>query len=85
MRDSVKTALRISHNRLDAEIDRNIDVARAELSRAGVPVDKSDQKLVDEAVITYCLYKMAPDENERYFDAFVYQCDNLRKIAVESG
>lgn len=79
VRDSVKTALRISHNRLDAEIDRTMEVARLELIRAGVSFIAENEKLTDEAILTYCLYKMSPSDNDRYFDAFVYQCDNLRK------
>lgn len=84
--DSVKTALRISHNRLDDEINRTIGVARAELTRAGVSAEiLNSGELADEAIITYCLYKMAPSENERFFNAFVYQCDNLRKHAVTNN
>lgn len=77
----VKDALRISHSRLDDEIAINISVARAELSRIGVEEAKaeSDDVLIGEAITTYCLYKMAPEENQRYFEAFVYQADCLRK------
>ena len=76
----VKTALRISHDRLDGEIARQIEAARAEMIRAGVRPDvKIDDPLIEDAVLTWCQYKMAPRDNERYFEAWEYQVDCLRK------
>lgn len=79
----VKTALRISHTRLDEEIAAEIAVARGELIRAGVggAAAAGEDPLIQEAVVTYCLYRMAPEENQKYHEAFVYQADNLRKSA----
>ena len=39
MLDKVKLALRITHSKLDSEINENIDAAKEELERAGVPRD----------------------------------------------
>lgn len=76
----VKTALRISHNRLDSEIIRQIEAARAEMTRVGIRpgVDFCDP-LIADAILTWCQYKMAPLDNERYFEAWQYQVDCLRK------
>lgn len=77
----VKDALRIQHGRLDDEISANIAVARAEMIRAGISEKASggDDPLIEEAIVVYCLYKMAPAENERYWESWSYQMDNLRK------
>ena len=39
MLNKVKLALRITHSKLDSEINENIDAAKEELERAGVPRD----------------------------------------------
>lgn len=83
---AIKTALRISHNKLDDEISNTIDVARMELIRAGIHPDKvdiiiSDDKLIDEAIKTYCLFSYSNNEKmaEGYFNSWQYQVENLRK------
>jgi len=82
---AVARALRLSDNaatNLLSEIQRNIEVAKAELIRSGVGADviSIEGPLVDEAIITFCCMKMGEeDQYERLFDAFTYQQDNLRK------
>lgn len=76
----VKTVLRISHDRLNDEIERQIAAARAEMIRAGIRSDvKEDDPLIEDAILAWCQYKMAPRDNQRYFEAWEYQVDCLRK------
>ena len=90
---SVAHALRLSTNAAElllTEIDRNIASAKAELKRAGVNEAAVDAEgyLVEEAIVTYCLMNMGDETRyERYFSAFQYQMDNLRKsiLTVEGG
>lgn len=83
MLEQVKTALRISHNVLDDDINMTIETACTECIRAGVPVEvMSDYSnpLVTSVIKTYCMYAYADKDNaERYFNSFTYQLDNLRK------
>lgn len=67
-------------------IQRHIRTARSELIRTGVSSDlaQSSNTLVEDAVITYCLYKMDDEKmRDKNWNAFVYQCDNLRKSTFE--
>lgn len=67
-------------------IRRNILTARAELARSGVPraLAESGHPLVEDAVITFCLYKMDDEaDRERNLEAFQYQQDNLRKSSIK--
>lgn len=84
---AVCNALRLStlaSETLLPEIQRCIDIARAELIRSGVSVDKADENLVNSAIVTYCQMAMGDADNyERYFTAFQYQQDNLRKHCYE--
>lgn len=81
--DTVKIAKRIRHPRLDDEIRRHIATAKAELIRVGVDenVVKDGGDLVEEAIVTFCLMKLADDPKERddLGEAFRIQVDNLRK------
>ena len=84
MLDRIQLALRISHNLLDSEIQQNIAVARAEMIRSGVSVQKAqddDDPLIGNAVKTYCLYAMASDEkmSDGYLKSWSQQLENLRK------
>lgn len=83
--ENVKTALRISHNKLDADILETIAAAKAEMIRAGIvadAVDYDDPAIVD-AIKTYCKYSYASDTGIRdgYFTSWQYQLDCLRKTA----
>lgn len=87
---AVASALRLSLGATEVllpEIQRNIQVAEAELIRSGVPesvISSQERPLVDEAVITYCLMNMGDeDKYDLYFNAFSYQQDNLRKTKYE--
>ena len=88
---SVAAALRLSNNAAQLlldEIQRNIATAKAELDRAGVDPDLVSQEgtLVSEAIVTYCLMNMGDETRyERYFTAFQYQMDNLRKTYPGGG
>lgn len=81
----VANALRLgntSKEKLSTEIDRNIRTARAELIRSGVSdiLVNSDHPLVVDAIVAFCLYKMDDESvQERNFEAFRYQQENLRK------
>ncbi len=50
----MKTALRISHGVLDAEIQDLIDAAKLDLSISGVTLIEDVDPLIIRAVITYC-------------------------------
>lgn len=87
MLDQVKRALRIGHNKLDSEFLANIAEARVEMSRLGIPetLSNSDDRLVNRAVVTYCLWINAADnQKDRYFEAWQYQLDCIRK-SLEGG
>lgn len=85
MLDEVKTALRITHNKLDGEIAAAIEEAEMELVRVGVPWEIAGYPesfpLVMRAVKTYCQSMMAIDQNqaEKYMESFRTQADQLRK------
>ena len=82
--DTVKTALRISHNNLDDEITRLISTAKADLVRVGVPADiagEESDSLVTQAVTTFCLMVMTEDPTliDKYQRAYEIQADGLRR------
>lgn len=84
----VAEALRLSDKAAEKmlkTIQRNIQVARSELIRAGVSdvIANSDHPLVEDAIITFCLSKMDDEDlQERHKEAFEYQEDNLRKSTI---
>lgn len=84
----VAEALRLSDKAAEKmlkTIQRNIQVARSELVRAGVSdvIANSDHPLVEDAIITFCLSKMDDEDmQERHKEAFEYQEDNLRKSTI---
>lgn len=81
--DDVRTALRISHTKLDTEIQAAIDTAKAEMERAGVVADAIDDTdaMISAAIKTYCKFIFASDMNMRdgFFKSWEYQLDCLRK------
>ena len=87
IQERVKTALRISHDRLDDEILETIETARSELIRSGVALDKAnaDDPLVKDAIVAFCMSKMASADNDKYAESFQYQQDNLRKSTGYKG
>ena len=89
LEQKVANALRLSPTAaqlLLPDIQFNIESARSELIRSGVPssVVVEETALVQQAIITYCLMNMNDeDKYEQYFNAFSYQQDNLRKTYRE--
>lgn len=83
MLDSIKKALRISHDLLDDEIAEAISAGQNELVRAGIDDDMafSDDVLIRQALKTYCLkcFSNNKDMSERYDKSFECQLENLRK------
>lgn len=51
--EDLRKSMRFSHNMLDDEIERNIDTALLDMSRAGVDTAK-DSRLADKACELYC-------------------------------
>lgn len=84
----VAEALRLSDKATEKmlkTIQRNIQVARSELIRAGVSdvIANSNHPLVEDAIITFCLSKTDDEDlQERHKEAFEYQEDNLRKSTI---
>lgn len=90
MLDKIKLALRISHNALDSDIQDTIKAARAEMIRAGVPVELAESEtndLVLAAVKTYALYVYANDTklSNGYFESWQYQLDCIRKSEIATN
>lgn len=82
--ETIKTALRIKHNKLDSEIERLEETARREMVRVGVDVTKAMDEtnyLVNQAVVTYCLMNLTEDEGliDKYLRAWESQIDGIRR------
>lgn len=59
--DEIKTAVRISHTRLDEDIERNIAACFAELDRAGVAVPEDPEQappLLRKAAEIWCKWQL---------------------------
>lgn len=86
---AVANALRLSDpaaERLLGTIQRNIEVARAELIRSGVSSSavEAGGVLIEDAIIVFCLSKIGEEsEREKNEKSFIYQQDNLRKTYHE--
>lgn len=82
---AVVSTLRLSDaaaNELLTDIQRNIEIARAELIRSGVSEDIVIEEgvLVQSAIIHYCLAEMGDEERQQTArNAFLYEQENLRK------
>ena len=83
IKNTIKIALRISHNKLDDEIDRQIITAKKELIRVGVSPAKvaAPDELITEAIRVYALKNMTenPDFIDKYERAWVNISDGIRK------
>lgn len=82
--ETIKTALRIKHNKLDSEIERLENTARREMVRVGVDITKAMDEtnyLVNQAVVTYCLMNLTEDEGliDKYYRAWETQIDGIRR------
>lgn len=85
----IKDALRIRHKALDDEIERLIGTARADIIRVGVDASlaQSDDDLVIQAIVTYCLLNMSSDPElmDKYKRAYEIQIDGLRRMSGNEG
>ena len=85
----VKDALRIRHKALDDEIERLIGTARADIIRVGVDASlaQSDDDLVIQAIVTYCLLNMSSDPElmDKYKRAYEIQIEGLRRMSGNEG
>lgn len=83
--DTVKTALRINHDKLDSEITRLIAAAQADMIRVGVAseVVETGGSLVTQAVVTYCLMNMTEEDDliDKYARAYEIQIDSIRRAS----
>lgn len=83
MLESVKVALRISHDKLDDEITDTIDTAKDEMARVGIDKAKiiETDPLISAAIKTYCKYAFSSEPNmqDGFFNSWQYQIDCLRK------
>lgn len=84
MLDAVKQRLRISHAKLDPDILRTIETAKAELIRLGVlalKANDANDPLIMEAIVTYCQREFTDDDKkyEMYTKSWETQVDGLRK------
>lgn len=85
----VKDALRIRHKALDDEIERLISTARADIIRVGVDaiLAQSDDDLVIQAIVTFCLLNMTSDSElmDKYKRAYEIQIEGLRRMSGNEG
>lgn len=51
--EDIRISMRISHNKLDAQIKRNIDTCLSDLKRVGINTG-TDNALLDKACELYC-------------------------------
>lgn len=51
--ESIRKKMRISHTKMDDDINDNIKAARLDMSRVGIH-DKKDDALTDKAIELYC-------------------------------
>lgn len=78
MLEKVKLARRIKTNAFDAQINDLIEAAIADLKRAGIVNLYQDDPLVNQAVVTYCLYNFgSPDNYEQLKASYEQQRANL--------
>lgn len=83
MLQRVKTALRITHDKLDDDLLAKILAAKTEMQRVGVdPYAIADEgPLVVEAIKTFCQWQYNDDEKKRagFQKSWETQIDALRK------
>ena len=69
--DSVKTALRITTDAYDSELEELIEAAQLDLGVAGVIVPPNLDALVTRAVVTYCKMSFGlPEDYDRLKRAY---------------
>jgi uncharacterized phage protein (predicted DNA packaging) len=74
----VKTALRISHNALDTELNDLIEAARHDLKLSGVSANKADEEisvdpLIKRSIIVYCKanFGLENKDSDKYQDSYL--------------
>lgn len=82
--DDVKARLRISHTKLDNDINGTIKTAKAEMIRLGILPSKAENDedpLIAEAIKTFCQKQYTDDEKkqEMFTLSWEVQVDGLRK------
>ena len=88
---AVARSLRLSDRAAEKLLDtiqRNIETARAELIRSGIPeevANNDENPLTIQAIKDYVCARMVDDTktSERYEKAFLYIQDNLRKSTIQ--
>lgn len=85
----IKTALRITHTKLDADLESTIESAKMELRRIGVEVPEGEYvpDIIYSAIKTYCQMFYTDDEKKRemFYKSFECQADGLRKSLEYGG
>lgn len=81
---TIKARLRISHDKLDDQIEEDIAAAKAEMIRVGISsdaVEDEDNPLIDKAIIAYCMWIESSDTDSigRYGRQWSQWRDELRK------
>ena len=64
MLDKVREALRITHNKLDDELQDVISACKTDLKIAGITKLDDDDPLIQQAVKTYCKAEYEQDVNK---------------------
>lgn len=74
--ESVKLALRVSHNKLNPEIQDLMDAARLDLIQAGVSFEKvkdEQDALIRRAITVYCKANFGLDDKDTISSKELYQ------------
>ena len=84
--EKVKTALRIGHDKLDGELDDQIEAAVNDLRMVGVDVENDGDPLIVAAIKTYCLAHMTDDKSKAELHEDRYERQKARlKLSSEYG
>lgn len=70
--EKIKLALRISHNKLDEDIQATIDAAKADLQVAGVTFKGEEDPLIYNAIALWCRahHTDDPDKAAQWLDRY---------------
>ena len=80
MLDAIKLSMRITHTKLDSDIQRNIDSCLLDLGRVGV--DTSESELVTKACELYCKWQYDYHQKGEQYEK---NYNNLRDAMSMSG
>lgn len=64
MLDKVREALRITHKKLDSELQDVIDACKMDLTIAGITKTDEEDPLIQQAIKTYCKAEYEQDMNK---------------------